>query len=63
MWLYLTQKTNLFDGKQKKMLHVALHDHEKTLIITNEVKDLTDVPPAVGGVDGAVNVVLFPLIL
>jgi SAM-dependent methyltransferase len=23
MWLYLTQKTNLFDGKQKKMLHVA----------------------------------------
>jgi SAM-dependent methyltransferase len=23
MWLYFTQKTNLFDGKQKKLLHVA----------------------------------------
>jgi len=23
MWLYMTQKTNLFDGNQKRMLHVA----------------------------------------
>jgi 2-polyprenyl-3-methyl-5-hydroxy-6-metoxy-1,4-benzoquinol methylase len=23
MWLYMTQKTSLFDGNQKKMLHVA----------------------------------------
>jgi hypothetical protein len=23
MWLYLTQKTGLFDGKQKRMLHIA----------------------------------------
>jgi hypothetical protein len=23
IWLYLIQKANLFDGKQKKMLHVA----------------------------------------
>jgi SAM-dependent methyltransferase len=23
IWLYMTQKTNLFDGNQKKMLHVA----------------------------------------
>jgi len=32
MWLYMTQKTNLFDGNQKKMLHVAPEPELSSLI-------------------------------
>ena len=32
MWLYMTEKTNLFDGNQKKMLHVAPEPELSSLI-------------------------------
>src|SRR3981189_1888432 len=32
IWLYMTEKTNLFDGNQKKMLHIAPEPELSSLI-------------------------------